>query len=102
MDTRSVEEVERDIAEIKARMPETYASIKAKAAELGNQAFALVRAGLRGEPNKFWAMERGYVKGTPFNLQEINAEVALAMVQWGCAHACIWAHPVQGAASGKD
>jgi len=102
MDTRSKEDVERLVGEIKACMPETYKSIQAKAAELGKDAYALVRAGLRGEPNKFWAMEAGRVMGTPFTLREINADVALAMVQWGCAYVCIWAAPVQqqGAADG--
>lgn len=100
MDARSKTEVERLVGEIKAYMPETYKSIQAKASELGKEAFALVRAGLRGEPNKFWAMEAGRVMGTPFSMREINAEVALAMVQWGCAHVCIWWAPAQGAENG--
>lgn len=102
MDTRSAEEVERDIAEIKAHMPETYATIKAKAGELGTQAFALVRAGLRGEPNRFWAMERGWVKGTPFNALGMQEEVMRHMVQFGCAHACIFGWPSKEAGNGSN
>lgn len=96
MDTRSNAEIEQLVGEIRAYMPETYASIKAKAESIGNQAFALVRAGLRGEPNKFWAMEKGRVMGTPFNL-DIMAEVAKYMVSFGCAHVCIWPDADQAA-----
>lgn len=94
MDGRSKSEVERLIGEIKAHMPETYKAIQAKAVEIGNQAYVLVRAGLRGEPNRFWAMEAGHVMGTPFNLLDMQEEVAVQMVRWGCAHACIFGQPV--------
>lgn len=104
MDTRTAEqvnaEINQHIAEIKAHMPETYKAIQAKAAEIGKDAFGLVRAGLRGERNRFWAMERGWVKGTTFNVLGIQEEVAQQMVQWGCAHVCIFGVPVQGAANG--
>ena len=64
MDTIDTKEnIELQNAEIKARMPETYKAILAKAAEIGNSAFSLVRRGLRGEPNCFYAMENGHVKG---------------------------------------
>lgn len=104
MDTRPSAEIEAEvqqhIAEIKAHMPETYKTIQAKAVEIGTQAFGLVRAGLRGEPNRFWAMERGWVKGTPFNALGIQDEVAAQMVRWGCAHVCIFGVPTPGAADG--
>lgn len=104
MDTRSRTEIEAEvqqhIAEIKAHMPETYKTIQAKAQEIGAQAFALVRAGLRGEPNRFWAMERGWVKGTVFNALGIQDEVAGQMVRWGCAHVCIFGVPVKESSDG--
>jgi hypothetical protein len=39
------------------------------------------------------AMERGWVKGTPFNMPEIQPDVALAMVQFGSAYVCIFGVP---------
>lgn len=101
MDSRTVsdDEVQQHIAEIKAHMPETYKAIQAKGAEIGNRAYQLVRQGLRGERNRFWAMERGWVKGTPFNLPEIQPDVALGLVQFGSAYVCIFGD-VQGGSHG--
>ena len=73
-------------------MPHTYAAIQAKAAEMGRAAFGLVRRGLAGEPNCFWAMEAGHVAGTPFAAgHPINAAVAEAMVSFGARRVVIWA-----------
>jgi hypothetical protein len=91
MDTIDTKEnIELQIAEIKARMPETYNAILAKAAEIGNSAFSLVRRGLRGEPNCFYAMENGHVKGAPFNQGDIMPEIARYMVQFGCTFIVVW------------
>jgi hypothetical protein len=68
---------------IKGQMPETYASIKRRAAEGSNQAFEMVRRGLRGEANCFYACEGGRVVGTPFSAGQINAEIALYIVEFG-------------------
>lgn len=83
--------IEQQIADIKAHMPEVYQSIQAKAADIGKPAFALVRRGLRGEPNCFYAFERGYVVGTPFNQGDVMPEIAKYMVRFGCAHIVVWA-----------
>lgn len=83
--------IEQQIADIKAHMPEVYKSIQAKAADIGKPAFALVRRGLRGEANCFYAFERGRVVGTPFNQTDVMAEVAKYMVQFGCTHIVVWA-----------
>ena len=92
MDTRTAKtDVTPLINEIKAYMPETYASIQAKAQVVGNVAYELVRRGLRGEANCFYAFERGRVVGTPFSLHEISRDVAQYMVTLGCAHVCIFA-----------
>jgi len=94
--TRTASEVESKIAEIKASMPETYKSINAKAQNIGREAFALVRRGLAGQPNCFWCMERGRVMGTPFAGHPIEADVALAMVQFGCSFAVVWGEVASG------
>lgn len=82
--------VQEGIAMIKASMPSTYKAIQAKADVIGKLAFSLVRRALRGEANCFYAIERGHVAGTPFNLPEINADVAQYMVQFGAEQCCIW------------
>jgi len=86
-------DVQDQIAQIKQYMPETYRSIQAKAEAIGKPAFGLVRRGLRGEANCFWAMERGRVVGTPFSLTEVSRDVAQYMVTFGCTYVCIWAEP---------
>ncbi|MBP7572601.1 MAG: hypothetical protein KA777_01355 [Rhodoferax sp.] len=92
MDTRPQKiDVQAKIEEIKGAMPETYASIQAKAKEIGNEAYVLVRKGLRGEANCFYAFEKGRVVGTPFSLVEVQRDIAQYMVTLGCAHVCIWA-----------
>lgn len=107
MDTRTAEkpgqqvDVQARVQLIKAQMPETYAAIVAKAGEIGNEAYALVRRGLRGEPNCFYAMERGHVVGAPFNLPDVQADMARFMVQFGCAFLVMWAPAAVAAAAGK-
>lgn len=98
---------------IKTKMPETYKAIQVrekgvttdidgKPAVLipayGSEVYALVRRGLRGEPNCFWAMEAGWVMGTPFNQGEVGRDTAWAMVSYGCTHACAFA-PASGVAT---
>jgi hypothetical protein len=98
MDTRTAKtDVGAKIEEIKRFMPETYKSIQAKSKEIGNEAFVLVRRALRGDPNCFYAFEQGRVVGTPFNLVEVNRDVAQYMVTFGCPHVCIWAMPAMPA-----
>ena len=94
-----METVEQQIASIKAHMPETYKSILAKAAETGKGAFGFVRRGLRGEPNCFYAFERGHVVGTPFNQTEVAPMTAFYMVAFGCSHVMLWAGDASEATS---
>jgi hypothetical protein len=92
MDTRTAKvDVQALIGEIKQYMPETYKSIQAKAKEIGNDAYVLVRRGLRGEANCFYAFERGRVMGTPFSLTEVARDIAQYMVTFGCSHICVFA-----------
>ena len=92
MDTRTAANVEQVILDIKAHMPETYRAIlnRAQSSDLGRQAYALVRRGLKGEPNCFYAMERGWVVGTPFSVPDVTAEMARYMVQFGCSFMIMW------------
>jgi hypothetical protein len=92
MDTRTPKKtVDQQIADIKAHMPAVYAAIKAKADELGRPAFALVRRGLAGLPNQFYAFEGGHVVGTPFvNMPGLSGEAALLMVQFGASYLAMW------------
>jgi hypothetical protein len=82
--------VEAQIAEIKANMPMVYKAIQDRAEKIGKTAYALVRRGLRGEPNCFYAFERGHVVGTPFSQGDIMAEVAKHMVNFSCGFVVIW------------
>lgn len=86
--------------EIRQHMPETYRAIQAKAAEIGNLAYQLVREGIKGQANRFYAIERGRVVGTPFDLA-VQAELAAYIVQFGCQHLVMWSpDAVKGANDG--
>ena len=100
MDRRTPAQVDADVAMIKAHMPQTYKAIQAKAAEMKSGTFALVRRGLAGEPNCFYAFEGGRVVGTKFDLVDITDEVARLMVQFGGRHLCMWAVPTCSRESG--
>ena len=78
------------VEDIRRHMPETYQSIQRRAVGGAADTFALVRLALRGEPDCFYAIERGRVAGTPFALEGVTADVAAHMVQWGCTWVCIW------------
>lgn len=94
--TKTPAEVEEVIGTIKTRMPEVYKAIQSKAATLGKPAFALVRNGIKGQPNCFYAFERGHVVGTPFTLTDIARDVAQLMVTFGVDHVVVWPeHSVQ-------
>ncbi len=101
---RSAEEVEALKATIKAHMPETYKAIVARSADtdLGRQAFSLVTRGLRGEPNCFYAIERGHVVGTPFDAPDVTAELAAYIVRFGCQHLVMWSPQARPASAAGD
>ena len=102
MDTaaKSEVEVEAAIGLIKSKMPTVYDMILVKAKEIGNDAYAHVRAGLRGEVNRFYAFENGHVVGTKFNCPQITSDIALFVVEFGVSACVIWALPVQAPAQG--
>jgi hypothetical protein len=97
--------ISEQIQTIKTKMPETYKAIQDRDKGItqmvggtratlvpayGAEVFSLVRRGLRGETNCFWAMEGGYVMGTPFTLEDSSRDTAWAMVSYGCLHVCIF------------
>ena len=83
------EQLAKEIAEIKAYMPKTYAYIKAQQGE------RMAKRGLKGEPNCFYAIEAGRVKGTPFNVTTAQAEMAALMVQFGVSFMCELMQPFE-------
>jgi hypothetical protein len=89
-------DVEKQLEIIKTSMPETYKSIQAKAEQIGRDAYRLVRQGIAGQPCKFYAFERGRVVGTPFTGHPIEADIAQAMVQFGCGFCVVWAETPKG------
>ena len=83
--------VDQRLQVIKSRMPNVRQAIEDRAALIGNEAFALVRRGLRGEPGCFYALEGGYVVGTPFGEKDPRmVQVAQFLVRFGSAHVCIF------------
>ncbi|MFD1709076.1 hypothetical protein FVQ98_14590 [Ottowia sp. GY511] len=104
MDSRTEQEqaaaVAKGLATIKAHMPQTYADIQAKAkGSLGNEAFALVRRSLRGEPNCFYAIEGGHVVGAPFMDMAANLEEVITLgLAFGIGFMIVW--PTGGSAHG--
>ena len=95
-------EIEAKIQIIKTHMPETYRSIQTRAQEIGKQAYALVRRGLGGEANCFYAFENGRVVGTPFANAEVERDLAQLLVEFGCVHVCIYGDRLQAAQKGKQ
>lgn len=95
MDTlRAAVDVEAKITEIKTHMPNVYASIQRKATQIGGQAYELVRRGLRGERDCFYAIEAGRVVGTAFDVSHPDIAItALAMVDLG-VQCCVTIWPI--------
>lgn len=84
-----------DTQQIKDHMPETYKAIQEKAGRIGNEAFRLVRASLKGKPNAFYAIERGFVAGTPFDIGNVPDEIARLALQFGTSFLIMWAPEAQ-------
>ena len=101
MDTKEEikEKVRRQIERVKAHMPNVYQYIKDKADDRGAEVWALVRRGMAGEANCFYAFENRCVVGTPFNLTTVMAEIEANLVQFGVEHVAVLAI-TQGATDG--
>ena len=98
MDTETakpaVDQADQQIALIRARMPKTYAAIKAKAAEIGDGAYRLVRRGARGELKCFYACENDIKVGTYWHL-ELSTDVAKLVERYGMTFVCMWGDPAK-------
>lgn len=90
MDDMDGKQVQERLTLIRSSMPETYRAIQERSALVGGAAFRLVRLGLRGQANCFWACEGGHVVGTPFSDHEIQRDIAQLMVQFGSTFVCVW------------
>ncbi|MEZ2293081.1 hypothetical protein [Variovorax sp. RCC_210] len=88
----TVAEVNARLTFIKDRMPKTYEAIQAKAKEMGSGAFGLVRRGIRGEPNCFYACERDFKVGTYWTVQ-VAPDIARLVELYGMSFVCMWAEP---------
>jgi hypothetical protein len=86
----SVEEMRARLQHIKDHMPQTYELICAKAVDMGDEVWGMVRRGVRGVPNEFWAMEAGHFAGTPFDLKKVQDEIAWGMVNFGDTFAVVF------------
>lgn len=83
--------VQQRLEVIKRHMPNVLACIEDRAQHFGPETYKLVRRGLRGEPGCFYAIEGGYVMGTPMGMdRDTLQQLADHMVILGCAHVCIW------------
>jgi hypothetical protein len=93
--------VDAQLDTIKAHMPMTYKAIKDKAGEIGSKAYSLVRLGVAGKPNTFYAIEAGRAVGTPF-VNVVGADqLADYIRQFGCTFLILWAAEAQqGGANG--
>lgn len=91
MDTEAqkAEEVRRQTELIKTHMPNVKQMLKDKAEELGSGVWKLMRRGMAGEPNCFFAFEARCVVGTPFASPSVQDDVAINMVRFGVAHVVV-------------
>jgi hypothetical protein len=87
--------VDGQLAIIKAHMPLTYQTIKTKAGEVGGKAYALVRLGIAGKPNCFYAIEGDRAVGTPFVGAPGMDTMANYIKQFGCKLFVLWAQEAQ-------
>lgn len=82
--TAKKERVARQIELVKAHMPKTYQHIKDRAESMGANAWTLVRRGMAGEANCFYAVENRCVVGAPFDRSSMTDMFAGQIVRFGC------------------
>jgi hypothetical protein len=92
-------EEDKQIRMIKDRMPKVYGAIKAKADVMGNDAYALVRRGLRGEAGCFFASE-GDIKVGTYWQTELSTDVAQLIERYGMTFVCMWPVATEGSVDG--
>lgn len=103
MDTETAkkERVARQIELVKAHMPKTYQHIKDRAEDIGQVAWTLVRRGMAGEANCFYAIENRCVVGAPFDRSDTTDMFAGQIVRFGCEFMAIGPE-VEAAVAGKE
>lgn len=90
MDTgTAVLDVSDKLELIKTQMPGLYQLIRDRARIDGGVVYELVRRGLRGEVNCFYGFEGGRVVGTRFDLPDVDAHIALGVIEFGAATVCL-------------
>lgn len=94
-------EEDRQIKMIRDRMPKVYTAIKDKAAELGNDAYALVRRGIRGEPGCFYATENGFKVGAYWSVA-VPTDVAELVALYGVTYVCMWPQTAKEGGDGAN
>lgn len=82
--------IDARVAEIRAHMPLTYRAIQDMAGVIGNRAYNLVKRGIAGQPNTFFAVEAGRTVGTPFLELEAAGQLADYIRQFGCKNLVLW------------
>ncbi|WP_137860782.1 hypothetical protein [Variovorax sp. 3P27G3] len=92
-------EEDRQIRLIKDRMPKVYRAIKEKADVLGNDVYALVRRGIRGEPGCFYGSESDLKVGTYWHT-DLPTDVAQLVERYGMSYVCMFPDQVQRGADG--
>lgn len=88
--------LEAAIGVIKTKMPNTYIRIQERGADPKTNTYTLVRRGILGEKNCFWACENGYVVGAIFDIEDVARHIAMFMVQFTGQHVCIFPSFLEG------
>ncbi|MDP9902626.1 hypothetical protein [Variovorax ginsengisoli] len=91
----------RQIKLIRDSLPGVHQAIRERAAVEGNDVYATVRRGLRGEPDCFYAFEGGRIVGTPF-ATTVTADLAAQIVQFGATFLFMLAPTARKDAHGPD
>jgi len=86
--------------DMRQQMPETAKWVEARRTEYGAaHVNACIRRALKGEPGYFYAMEAGFVLGTPFPATHPVAADQEFAVMMGCTFAAFMVTPVPALAT---
>lgn len=100
MDANQKAEADKQIKVIKDHMPGVLQAIRTEASIRGDSVYGLVRRGVLGEADCFYALEGGRVIGTPFAAASM-VEVALQIVQFGVTYLLMLAPAMVEGGDGK-
>jgi hypothetical protein len=89
------------MADLKKAMPKVAGIVSSMRAQLGKQwVDQCINKAIAGEPDMFYAMERGHIVGTPFSLDVALAEQMRVCFMVGGAGAVI--RQPEGVSNGKN